>query len=514
MGAESSGLGSILKPVIAGGVGSPPIDTAYSAIGGTLRITLPESVWNNPSGMAIDSDGKLWIGSNDDTFIVKFDPITLSIIARYDLSQYNLYGNNMWVREVRYGNGYIFVCCMQAEVVVVIDPKTDQVVGTAVLPDNGYKARSCVTDENGALWVNAVTGEEGTSVLFKFTNYLKIGSEPLLSYVVPDDVGIEELAAGFGYVWSAGRFNNRLYRFALDNAFTTTSVSVDDGLWGTHIAFGSVWVSGRTNTYRFDPTTFPSDPIASIAMANPGWDDKRELTSDGSTIWLLTWDLPDVVRISTDLGSEAVIAALSIGSQIQLDAPSAPVFDGTSLWVCNRWGEVDGQGSIIKIITDLGNERYAYSWRGPLAYEYVDGSRMEASENSDQVDDLNAGDHIKFNSVITSSGSAITLDVSSSYTTDSGTPSVGRFTLKQGLTYKLYGHPGTFDGQLVLQWYIVNFGEPLGTAGISGPTTAVVTPGSDVMVELRIVYNDSCTTIGTNLGDSFIGARAIIEVIG
>ncbi len=60
-----------------------------------------------------------------------------------------------------------------------------------------------------------------------------------------------------------------------------------------------------------------------------------------------------------------------------------------------------------------------------------------ASMSTNQLADLLAGDHIKFDVVVASNGSDITLDTATAYTSADNVASVGRFTLAAGHVYQM-----------------------------------------------------------------------------
>ena len=124
---------------------------------------------------------------------------------------------------------------------------------------------------------------------------------------------------------------------------------------------------------------------------------------------------------------------------------------------------------------------------------------------------IGVGDHIKFQTILGSIGTNISLDISTPYTTTLGVNSIGRITLQPGM----YSIQGTFQGltfalslgSITYQWYnadtgtaIVSVGGTilgtLGLSGINGPTSlAVVTPLVTTRYELRITSVVSLSAI-------------------
>lgn len=139
-----------------------------------------------------------------------------------------------------------------------------------------------------------------------------------------------------------------------------------------------------------------------------------------------------------------------------------------------------------------------------------------AKMETQQAANIAANDHVKFDTVFASRGSTISLDVATAYSNANGAASLGRFTLKAGRTYRLrasvpYILGSGATGALNLAWYDVTGtpaalnGGPLqllvattATHDIGGGVAeAIVTPGADMLVELRIVSVAALTRIGT-----------------
>ena len=138
-----------------------------------------------------------------------------------------------------------------------------------------------------------------------------------------------------------------------------------------------------------------------------------------------------------------------------------------------------------------------------------------------QTTNISAGDHVKFDTVVTSSGSSATLDTSTTYTTTQGAASIGRFTLKAGKTYRLdAGIPWSDDGYIRFKWYdATNNNDITGTTlevastanGSDGGGGAIFTATGDSLVELRVVLNVDIAQFG-NTGNNLY-PWAIIETI-
>lgn len=141
-------------------------------------------------------------------------------------------------------------------------------------------------------------------------------------------------------------------------------------------------------------------------------------------------------------------------------------------------------------------------YRDLLQIETMD--YIEGRLSINQASDLSSGNHVKFD--IKVSGN-IELDTTSGYSTDAGSASVGRISLKAGKTYFLDGNLGEVGlsnngANFVFAWYSTKAGTEtqLGTSGnVLGPgytgnasqfnahAQAIYTPTEDILVELRLL---------------------------
>lgn len=169
-----------------------------------------------------------------------------------------------------------------------------------------------------------------------------------------------------------------------------------------------------------------------------------------------------------------------------------PTADGTSGSILTT----DGAGTLT--FTTQGNE----SLFSELTAEYTNN--------------IDVGDHVKFNSIKDTSGTSIALDVTTAYTHTSNVASLGRFTLVGNGTnkyriitnfikYDLLNHAKSFT----VQWYDSDTNTAIGNAfeikgmGQSGDKTIVnpefrvyYTPAINVRVELRFTAIDGLTKVG------------------
>src|SRR6266850_5689707 len=81
-----------------------------------------------------------------------------------------------------------------------------------------------------------------------------------------------------------------------------------------------------------------------------------------------------------------------------------------------------------------------------------------AKLNTLQNANIGANDHVKWDTVLSSRGGAVALDTTTAFSAATGAASIGRFTLKAGLTYKLtasipYLLGSGATGLLDVQWF-------------------------------------------------------------
>jgi hypothetical protein len=145
-----------------------------------------------------------------------------------------------------------------------------------------------------------------------------------------------------------------------------------------------------------------------------------------------------------------------------------------------------------------------------------------------QSANIGAGDHVKFDTVIASRGISIALDTATTYSNVAATASIGRFTLKGNITYRLRGAVpyvlgSGATGLVELQFYDATAGALL--PGVQqavlvdttatndqggGVAEAVFTPGKDTLVELRIITATALSQLGvTNTRTPFVTIETI-----
>jgi len=123
-------------------------------------------------------------------------------------------------------------------------------------------------------------------------------------------------------------------------------------------------------------------------------------------------------------------------------------------------------------------------------------------------------DHITFKTVWASSGSAISLDTSSSYRKLDNTASTGRFTLATGKSYFINSSLGfvnysSNNGNMQFAWFNADNGTPIGNSSLArGPqwnadnaggdlsNLGVITTSASTRVELRLTTGSGVSQIG------------------
>lgn len=132
-----------------------------------------------------------------------------------------------------------------------------------------------------------------------------------------------------------------------------------------------------------------------------------------------------------------------------------------------------------------------------------------------QTTNIAANDHLKLDTVVYSRGKDIALDTTTAYVTTIGAASIGRFTLKAGLTYYMRVNMGYVlfsgaTGVVDMQFYDATANAAITTAlatvftaadasqdGATGVTEAVFTPAQDTLMEIRIQAVTALTRFGT-----------------
>jgi len=141
-----------------------------------------------------------------------------------------------------------------------------------------------------------------------------------------------------------------------------------------------------------------------------------------------------------------------------------------------------------------------------------DAEYLQASAAATATD-LATGDHIKFDSVVLSAGTSITLDTATPYTNVNNVASVGRFTLAAGHTYRLFGCAAYMQGSVAdsivdYAWFNADTGVAIGNSGRiqasaratndngDGTVATLFSPSVSTRVEIRYTGNLNAAQVG------------------
>lgn len=152
-------------------------------------------------------------------------------------------------------------------------------------------------------------------------------------------------------------------------------------------------------------------------------------------------------------------------------------------------------------------------------------SFLSTQAQAAQTPNFAAADHVKFNAVLASHGTNITLNTASPYSTVNGAASVGRFTLQPGHIYQLIAVvQNTFtgnNGSTLADWYNATAGTVLSVGFVTINATAAATAsanqtggnavatqvtvaGSPMLVEVRFNGAGSGAFVDTGPNFAFI----------
>lgn len=161
-------------------------------------------------------------------------------------------------------------------------------------------ARDVVDSRDGNIWV--IQGNDGNTSrsveTFSIADVLANGpSTPTTSFQkINIDNHCEELTYGAGFIWTVGgNYTQTLTRINPNDGSLTTYTwpggAPNPFFFGPyfHEVDGGIWCgdTGRNaKIWRFDPSTFPSDPTDQVSMTN-GDEVKAGFASDGTHLWVM-----------------------------------------------------------------------------------------------------------------------------------------------------------------------------------------------------------------------------------
>jgi len=337
--------------------------------------------FQGPAGIIFDGTD-LWVSNGGSNGVLRINPATPEITKIVELPLSNNSGlltsddTHIFVTSLGYNQvgpasfpyGHIFI----------IERATNNIVGRISTGSTGEFFLDIAVDGNN---IYVSTGPSTSTPLnnSRVEKYSKSAallaypnSVPPLQTLGPDASGSYYgnmcFGGGFLFVTSGGYDGGKIYKIDPSSMTVLDSYTEDSpGLgvaYGCTFAFGSLWVNNFHESsggiHRFDPSNL-SAPIAFIPTANPSVG--RCIISDDSTIWQ-TNNGSVAYRISTTLGSEAVIASVSHSPY----GFGMPAFDGTYIWTLSTGGYAGGMDAIS---TGLGTEAWVKFFGGQLEIVYT-----------------------------------------------------------------------------------------------------------------------------------------------
>jgi hypothetical protein len=349
----------------------------------------------------------VWVGDKETPTLFKIDtsdPANPVILTQIDLSGYG--AGVKRVRVARHGNdlnptafpfieednhNLVFVAMMHPSgaPLVIVDASTNAIVGAAFVDtDSGA---SFPTDfafgigngpvgggqDNGFVYVLSQTtsGSQSTVVKYVWQEILDAFPTVYSSYVDFFHFGVHVESITYGghqtgsfaasnFIWGCGwESPAKLYRMHPTTGAITTYTGTGR-YFAPLFAFGSVWVTGANSInankiFRFDPATFPSAPTVIVVDPTNTVSNTCEMAADASTIWVsngsnFVTNLPILYRVSTGLGTEAVIASVSIDTIA--GTTQGVAFDGQVVWATLRYGDFPVDRGIAAFSTGVGTE--------------------------------------------------------------------------------------------------------------------------------------------------------------
>lgn len=291
------------------------------------------SFGNGPVGIACDGT-YLWSGQRTGGHVWKIAPngSWSAPITDIDLTPYNI-GT---IRQIQYSSAYNLVFVAGSSVIVAISTLTDTVVGLVAMSDECW----AIYPGPVLLWLSDA-GTVGTMDIATM-----LAAYPLtVSYTPVDttfpstsarnydnDPSVNTWVAGGPYVLRCDAVGMTWTGFDF-NFYTSANATT------VLYAYGSVWIgSDAGHLYRFNPLTFPANPVADITLGvtNPAY-----LTSDG--IYLYVWAANGNVAI-VDPGSNTLAGVVNDGSASESFTQAVWESAGARFWAA-AWDSLNQTGS-------------------------------------------------------------------------------------------------------------------------------------------------------------------------
>jgi hypothetical protein len=343
----------------------------------------------------------VWVVDKGSSLLTKIDgtnPNSPTLVSQIDLSAYSPGG-----KRVRVNNGNVFVASViiptapTTTPVIIVNAISGSIVGLASVNTGGdteYGPKDYAFDGAGNVWVlaySSTTSVSDTIYQYSIADILaafpSTYATPIAKFIITDPIAptdggqlYEQIAYGSGFLWigtgsANANYSGKPILLRVDPGTGATTYyrplvsGTINNFWGVMYAFGSVWAtSGNTNNssiraalYRFDPNTWPADPIATITVPNNShtkWS-SSDMIADSSTIWFSNGSAfpgasyAELVRVSTGLGSEAIIADVIVSSTTS--SIQGLAWNGRAIWGALRYGTNSGLASFS---TTLGSESY------------------------------------------------------------------------------------------------------------------------------------------------------------
>jgi hypothetical protein len=524
MSVEIDGFGTIVKNLTEGsgglaGTGSSEGSAGAGAVGKTFRIVQDEVLLDDPSCVAVDASGNLWVGNDDDdaSSLVKLDGTTFAptLVDLWPSSPFELQDEYVEVTRMKVFGSHLFVATGHGAVYVV-NTTTNAVVGSLIRLDgdeNDIFIDVCIDDSGN---VYALLGTS-PSTIYKWTAPFTVTGK-VASNEFQMGHNMSGLIFAEGYLWSgSGGGDSYLHRI---DPTTGAYVSQDTGMtyaWMPHYVStqSRVYIAGPEALHGYSISTFPAAAVfnAALGLEDGAQRDVREVVFSPEA---------EDFFVFCDSRKESVLRVSSGGTVIAnwtytlLDGPRSPIVVGGHIWFCNNDDDVSGEGALVRL--NLEKLSFDVRYQGTTKVVYLDdtgrGNWCYARGGVQTSPFLSAGGRIIWGS-INGYGNAIQNNGGDTFRLHGGYDVPHHF--------KLVGNIGSADGVISYQWYDVTQDQPLGRLASTSPNVTAheacayltVPAGKSRVIELRIMYANALTQIGQQGGpEGDIYPDAFINVIG
>lgn len=279
----------------------------------------------------------------------------------------------------------------------------------------------------------------------------------------------------------------------------------------------------QVNFQNFTTNTFVDSTNGIYTIPSAGvWKLRYDIVTDSTSVATVAGSMLAITDSSNNIivGSEKARGGSTTVAQVL----TAEVFVTTSGATTYKLRGRNGSAAADTFsILNNTSQDCSISWEKISGFLPVTGQIVDfiQSSCSAQSTNVGSGDHVKFLTTSALSGTGITLDAATAYTTTANAASLGRFTLKAGKTYKMSGNLGDIgyasasnSNYISYRWYNSDLNTPLGSQttvnsdygeqydGAGGYATAIFTPTVDTRVELRINGQSGVTSYGGTLASS------------